>query len=1202
MPTWTPEQTQAIASRDANLLVSAAAGSGKTAVLVQRIVDLVLRDNIDIDRMLIVTFTNAAAAEMKERIAKELINVTKTNPELTEPIRRQTLLLNRSFIMTMHSFCMQLLKTHFHLIGLDPTFRIGNETEVALLKQEALAETLETFYEEAHPDFHQLVESFCAIKSDKWLETTALRIYHFIQSQPNPQAWLEEQTGAFEMSEEAFQKSPWMNTFMKVMAIKLEGLLHHLQKAYRCCASPGGPDMYSGTIETEIASLQEIIGDIKNNDPVAFTKLQHIEFGRLKPARKVDETLKNLAQSHRNGVKDELKKMQKDWFFSARENWLADIQHMKQPMAQLCRVITAFTDCYTGKKRMRNMVDFNDLEHLALEVLAHPEATAYYKQQFHHIFVDEYQDSNRVQETIIDHIKGENNVFMVGDVKQSIYRFRLAEPELFLNKQQTYSHDENADHRRIDLNRNFRSRDEIINGVNFIFRQIMSPYLGEMDYDTHAELKSGGIYPEDLQEAPIEIHLLEKNTEDDRDDREEREDREDREDPDVFETLSDLEIEVELVANRIKEALKGEVYDERLKAMRPVAYRDIVVLMRATKKYQQMYQDVFTKAGIPIFADAGGGFFDTIEVQVFVNLLKIIDNVQQDIPLLSVLRSPIGHFSVNELAEIKCACPAKSFYESFLAYTQTTDNSLQKKALAFMENIHRWRQRKEMPLFEYVWWLLMETGYYSFISVMPGGEQRQANLRILAKRAHEYETIQTGSVFGYLHYIEKISAGKSGDMGVAKLISPNADVVRVMSIHKSKGLEFPIVMLAGITRKFNLKDTYEKLLVHKDLGFGPICAEPEKRVYRNTLSRAVIKEKLRQESLSEEMRILYVAMTRPKQKLVMIGSLKNAGEKWEKWTDALSAYELSKGQSYLDWIGPALASTYPNTSDPDTLAITSREWVVKAWTKEALATEVVTVKEAEQHLEDQLRNQPHTLTGNHQAYVASQLAWSYPYQKMTETPVKYTVTELLRQQQQQIQQQQQKQQHEAVTGSDQHKQQITLHKTPGFMLEKQSLSPAERGSLLHYIIQHIDVEAYHQHNNLAAQLSGMVVKEMLSPEEHDIIDLIQIEAFLESPLGQRMISSTTLYREWPFVMQQELEQGKILVQGIIDCFFEENNQWTLVDFKTDRLQPRDIETWKEKYRTQLDLYKEALETLTDRKVADVVLYSIYLNKAIRLDG
>ncbi|SDY47668.1 helicase-exonuclease AddAB subunit AddA [Tindallia californiensis] len=1173
MPKWTKEQDQAIKERNCNLLVSAAAGSGKTAVLVQRILDLVIHDGVDIDRMLIVTFTNAAASEMKERIARKMLEASGEYPEKREEIRRQLALLNRAYIMTMHSFCLKVLRSHFHLGGLDPSFRVGKETEVTLLKQEAMNKTLESFYQEANPTYYRLIESFCDMKNDLWLEAGLLKLHSFIQSQPEPLEWLHNQVESFDIDKETMMKKKWIESLFDILMLRLDGMINQIEMALYVSEEPGGPEVYAELLHEEVQKLEEVKALCKARNENAFELVKSFGFKRLPAAKEVDEDKKVAVQKMRDLVKKDFKALQEQWFFREPEEWAADIKMMKEPMRVLRDLVEAFHHSFRVLKSKKNIVDFNDLEHMTLKILKNQEAADYYKNQFQYIFIDEYQDSNRVQEAITDRIKRKDNLFMVGDVKQSIYRFRLAEPGLFMEKQRSFVNKRGAINKRIDLNRNFRSGKEIIDGVNYLFERLMTPFLGEMEYTEEVKLLSGDVIPVTKEAQPVELHILDKK-------------KMKREEDSLLKDWTDQELEAKMTAGKIQDLLKTTIYDAQIKKQRKVQYRDIVILMRSTRRYLQIYEDILMEEGIPVFGDSAEGFFETVEVQVFINLLKLIDNIRQDIALISVLRSPVGGFTSEELSKIRLMDQGSPFYLCFMRMNELNhDNPLVQKVKSFLSKINHWRSCRDISLSAFIWQIMNESGYYAFVAAMPGGQQRQANLRILEKRAEEFEENQDGSIYGFLQYIDKLKRGGSGDLGVAKLISSNNDVIRIMSIHKSKGLEFPVVLLVGTGRKFNLRDAQEKLLLHKDLGLGPICAEPEKRVYRNTMLKNIIKEKIKQESLSEELRILYVAATRAQQKLVFIGSVNDPFNKWEQWANALHPYQLAKGQCFLDWIGPALAAEY--SIKEERMGFCNSQWDVQLWKKEDLVLSQKKEESESVYIKNLLKKDPEKLPQKDPAYVKKRLEWVYPYQRDTVTQTKLSVSDMISHPQKDF-----INRGGALTPS--------LIKKPLFMTQERELTRAEKGTIFHYVIQQLDFKQYEEKNNMASQIDWMLQTEMISREEAEAIDTGQIEAFLESPLGKRMIKAEYLMREWPFLIQQELNGSTVMVQGIVDACFLEKNHWIIVDYKTDSIKEKDVDRWKEKYRQQIELYTEAVEQLTDNKVKEKWLFSLTLNKAIEL--
>ena len=675
MMKWTEEQQAAIDSRGSNLLVAAAAGSGKTAVLVERIIQIILKDKIDIDRLLIVTFTNAAAGEMRARISTAIMREMDKKVNDEQHLRRQINLLNRASITTIHSFCIDVVRRHFHIIDVDPGFRIGDVTETGILRLESLEELFEEEYEKANDLFFQLVETFGGTREDRPLQDLVLKVYGFIQSQPYPEKWLREKVEDFALSVEDFGNSNWVKTIKGRIEIRLKGAIDFLNNALTIAGEPDGPDVYEEAVLSDLSQVTELYDSLLLPTTSFYEKLNSIKHVRLKPCRDGNPDLKEQCKDLRNKAKDIIEDIRENIFAVSPEEYVEDLNKLYPLIDYLYKLVIRFTDIYGGKKADRGIVDFNDLEHYALKILDNEPVAQEYRERFEYIFIDEYQDSNIVQETLIQSIKRKDNLFMVGDVKQSIYRFRLADPTLFIEKYETFGNTEEDIDRRIDLFKNFRSRGEILNGVNYIFGHIMSKELGEIDYDDRVALYQGAGF-EPIDNSSIEVNLIEKEIDDDMEDE--------------LQELADIEVEARIVAKRIKQLLDEEIYDTKLKKYRKLEYRDIVVLLRTTQNWAQNFLEVFVKEGIPAYADAGTGYFEAIEVSMFLNLLRVIDNKRQDIPLLSVMRSPIGDFTTEELIDIRIHDKCGTYYDAIEKYIEEHDNDLKHKLISFIEKLTEW--------------------------------------------------------------------------------------------------------------------------------------------------------------------------------------------------------------------------------------------------------------------------------------------------------------------------------------------------------------------------------------------------------------------------------------------------------------------------------------------------------------------------------
>ena len=912
MTRWTDKQLDAITDRGHNLLVAAAAGSGKTAVLVERIIQLVCQDRIDIDRLLIVTFTQAAAGEMRSRISSRLLAAMREEGVDEEFLRQQISLLNRAAISTLHSFCLDVVRRYFHIINISPSFRVGDVTEIALLKLEVLEELFEAEYELGEVEFLNLVEMYAGGRDDTPMRELVLRTYEFIQSQPRPLEWLRQKADDFNLDAQRFGESGWVKSLLEQIRIELGGVEELFREAARLAALPGGPWSYLEALQDDLQIVKDLQSALGRGIYDFYGQLNRTEHRRLAAARKdIDPALKQEVQDLRDLGKKVIKELNSKTLFLSPGEFCQDLQAMYPGMVCLVGLAEKFHQRYRESKTDRGLADFNDLEHYAMEILADPLTAADYQRQFDYIFVDEYQDSNLVQETILNRIKRNDNLFLVGDVKQSIYRFRLADPSLFMEKYEAYHDPQESADRRIDLSANFRSRRTIINAVNDIFSHIMTRQFGEIDYRPEVFLEYGLQMPpeveEELNTSQVELVLVDKQGLGPAAEIEEPpEPEEEAGGPaleDLEEEAGDIEFEAQVVAARLKELHGQEFYDCQNQCLRPLEYRDMVVLLRATRGQAETYYDTLMAAGIPVYADMDRGYFETSEMKIFINLLHLIDNKRQDIPLLSVMRSPIGQFSVEELIEIRAGSGAANYYEAVEDYLVSGTEPLREKLKAFIEQLNSWKEAARfLPMDELIWQLLRETGYLHYAGAMPGGRQRQANLKILLERAQQYQTTSLQGLFHFLKFIEKLESSSS-DLGMAKILGETEDVVRIMSIHKSKGLEFPVVVVAGLGRQFNLSDIRARVMFHKELGIGPKYVDPELRVTRDTIARTALASRIRAENLAEEMRILYVALTRSRDKLILVGTVGDLGKRVKQWKKGTSPFQLSKAHGLLDWLG-----------------------------------------------------------------------------------------------------------------------------------------------------------------------------------------------------------------------------------------------------------------------------------------------------------
>ena len=1238
---WTEEQWEAITGKNGNFLVAAAAGAGKTAVLVERIIRKITDEEnpVDIDRLLVVTFTNAAATEMRERIAEAISERLEKYPGSVN-IQRQLTLLGKASITTIHSFCLEVIRSNFQQINIDPGFRIADETESQLMKLEALSEVFEEQYENGNAEFFELLECYGGNRDDKVLQDMVLSLYDFIQSSPWPEEWLEKITESMNVPEGTdFGETPWGKVLLDSVKIELEGLRKMMIHAVDILKYAQGLEKYQAVYMDDLANIEAMLqlfneGERLQWDSI-FNALQGIEFATLpRCGKEVDKVKQETVKKIRDDVKQGIKKLREKVVISDSEEIILDMKNLYPKMKCFASLVKQVAVKYAKKKSYKSVVDFNDLEHFCLEILTEKaedgsvkpsKAALGYKARFEEILVDEYQDSNLVQEIIIRMISrvdtDKPNVFMVGDVKQSIYRFRQARPELFLEKYNTYSPDKGKPFRKILLFKNFRSRREVVDAVNFLFKQIMSVSVGELDYTDTEALNPGAVFDEKDREDMVvggeaELHLIQTGDKEDMT-AFETESEEGQQDADEGqedeEMLDNVQREARLVGKRILKMMEADekgqyfcVFDKTKKEYRRVEFRDIVILLRTTRNWAEVFVDELSMMGIPAFADTGTGFFKTVEVQVMLSLLQIIDNPLQDIPLLSVLRSPIVGFTTDELAELRLADRKVLLFEALKKLAESGQGGTAAKALTFLERLQKWR---EMSLYmstdRLIWQLYNDTGYYSMVGAMPAGEQRQANLRMLFEKARQFEETSYKGLFNFINFVDKLKSSK-GDMGSAKILGENDNVVRIMSIHKSKGLEFPVVILAGCGKKFNLQDMNKSILLHQDLGFGPDVVDYKLRLSWPSAAKQAIREKIKAETLSEEMRILYVALTRAREKLIITGAVKDAVKTVDKWLSCAAvqeerfpAYEMIKAANYLDWIGPALIRHKNCSGLRDSAGIgkdfngllldDTSVWSVKIWNKSDVQNGRVSEEQEESEFIKWLDSlETSEEPSEYTEEIVRRLSWNYAYAKASKVPAKVSVTELKRRYNEMLSE-------EAMAFPD---YMSILIKKPMFLEEKKGLSYAEKGTILHFVMQHLD----YSREDIEAQIEEMVARDLLTEQQAKTVDTDRIRRFLKSPLGKRMLTSKSINREVPFNIEipcYELyrEMGDavchgetILLQGVIDCYFEEPDGIVLVDYKTDYVSPGNVEMIKERYKVQIHYYARALEMLSGKKVKEKYIY------------
>ena len=1255
---FTPEQQRVIELHNSNILVSAAAGSGKTAVLVERIIRMICDGEhpADIDRLLIVTFTNAAAAEMRERIAAGIIARLEADPG-NEHIQKQSALLHNAQITTIDSFSLFLIRNHFNEIGLDPDFRVADEGEIKLLQQEVLAQLLEDAYAgqfvpEAPEQFHACVEYFCPGGRESVLEQHILNLSRYAGSFPWPAEWLEERKNDYAAGDmEALVHSDYGQYLTERVNRTVEGCLEKLREVKRLCELPDGPYMYGELTEAEIEQLERLTSCKDLEEQAA--KVPAVTFARL-PSKKddsVDPAKRELAKAIRNSVKDTLSDLSESYFKTPLELAVEQGKACREPLRILLDLVLEFDRRLLAAKQERHLIDFSDMEHYALQILLKREKveesdgtgtdrteTKYrivpsdvameYRQYFQEILIDEYQDSNLVQEYLLSAISGEEegcyNRFMVGDVKQSIYKFRLARPELFLEKYDTYQ--ETGDLCRIDLAKNFRSRIQVVDAVNDVFSRIMSREIGGIAYDDKAALYPGAVYP--AQEDPAygsELLLIRKPEKGEREESGIGEQH--AEGAGVLVDYDNVrQLEALAIAARIKQ-LKGslQVMEKSTGELRPVRYSDMVILLRTTSGWDEEFKKILEQQGIPVYITSKTGYFGALEVQELLQFLRVLDNPRQDIPLFGVMQSVFGGFTQEEIAQIRSGGEGHSrkrmtLYEALKEVAQsgrTEDTELSIKANDFLQRIDHYRNLTPYTsIRDLLQRILDDYDYLNYVTALPTGSKRRANVEMLLTKASAFEKTSYFGLFHFIRYMEQLEK-YDVDYGEADTLDENADVVRIMSIHKSKGLEFPVVFVSGLSKRFNMQDANQSLIVDMDLGVAVDYVDSVRRIKNKTLRRAVLSAKMKEDNLAEELRVLYVALTRAREKLILTAVLDKADEKWElaqmTGQERLTYLDFCEAGSYMDFLLPILPKT---------------GIAVKILRTEDLAAEELGEQLRMGDRREQLRliacgETP--LTGDPEEnerklmHLRERFAYQYPHPGLQKLYTKTTVSEL------KIAAMAEKD--EAAFHTFEEKEVVPY--IPGFRREQEKVSGAVRGNAFHRTMELLDfmyifvesglfekcpgdyetyrkrLDAERLKNRLEEFLQRETISLRLTEEYAKAVSLPKILNFLEQELAYRMWRAQEqglLYREQPFVLgidakrlDPDLPEGeKVLIQGIIDVFFIEDGEIVLLDYKTDVIDS--LEALWNRYNVQIQYYEEALTKLMQMPVKERILYSFYLEK------
>lgn len=1198
--TFTKEQQQVIDLRDRNILVSAAAGSGKTAVLVERIITRLTKDTnpIDVDRLLVVTYTEAAAAEMKERIRSAIEKALEENPGDAH-LQRQATLVHQAKVTTIHSFCLSVIRDYFHTIDLDPGFRIGEDGELKLLQQDVLDEVLEKWYEEARSDFLYFVEGIATGRDDRRISDIILKMYEYSRSYPSPEQWLLDCVKFYGISTvEELENSPFVKKLMEEVHEIIKDIEESLNHAKVVCCEEDGPKAYLDAIENDL----HIISKLSSVD--SFVQMQEIlsqsEWVGLK--RNTDKAVSavkiELVKNLRNECKDTINGLRDNYFYEDAKHILSNMNAAKSNMEVLTEVVKSFASAYAQKKQEKSIIDYGDMEHYALQILTREvngerepsSAAREYQEKFAEIMIDEYQDSNYVQEAILTSVStvssGKYNIFMVGDVKQSIYRFRLARPELFMKKYHTYSEGD-AQCQRIDLHKNFRSRREVLDSTNYIFRQIMTDGFGGIEYDHKAALNVGANY-EEQSGNETEVLLIDVS--------------------EGMEGFSTREIEALAIAQRIKELVGHHlILDKKTGNYRKARYEDIVILTRSIKGWTDVFLHVLKEEGIPAYSISKEGYFEAREIQMLLDYLRVLDNPRQDIPFVATLSSPFAGLTAEELAIIKSDTEGKTFYERTLCYLRVGEcTPLKEKLQRFMDQVESFRRKVPYTsMHNLLWQILDDTGFGNYVASLPAGEQRAANIEMLIEKAISFESSSYKGLFHFVRYIEQLKK-YNVDYGEANIQEETSDVVSLMSIHKSKGLEFPIVFVAGLEKKFNLQDTSDSVVLHSELGAGIDFVDVETREKHPTLLRRIIQNEVQKESVAEELRVLYVAMTRAKEKLILTGAISNLEKRLLGCSslkyhakESLPYIRLAGARRYLDWVLPALYRNQLMTPMLDMYGMES------PWTNPLFHADVPMIAEVinaetlmsdawEEVCEETVTYQLLQKWDGEMVYDESlkehlkeQFEYVYPYLEKGKIKPKVSVSELKKQ---------------AYLEEEEIEEEVVIPLIPKFLQGETEYTGATKGTAYHRVLELLDFKVDYDEEKLRDAIRHMVYRNMLSQDMADCVVISDILSFLDSSVAKRMRKASEkelFYTEQPFVLgDEELSSELILVQGIIDVYFEEDGELVLLDYKTDKVWHE--EELRERYRVQLEYYEKVLTKVTGKPVKEKIIYSFTLQKEIEV--
>ncbi|MBO6138202.1 MAG: helicase-exonuclease AddAB subunit AddA [Lachnospiraceae bacterium] len=1175
---FSDEQKRVIEERNRNILVSAAAGSGKTAVLVERIIRRILSEEapVDIDRLLVVTFTNAAAASMRQKIRDALEERYEEDPE-NENVLRQRNLINMAHITTIHSFCLSVIRDNFNRIELEPTFRIGDEGELALMKEDGLEAVMERAYEESSPEFMDFLSAYSLKRDDSDIKDTVLALYEFSRGKPDSREWLENLPESYKMGEDGLKSLDIYEDILEAVRSGLRLCIDFLNTGMELCERPAGPYFYAPVFEKEKSEFEEMLklkdfealGEALNT--MTFTALS------AKKDESVAPELREEAKTCRNAMKKEVEKLRTRFFLHSARQEEENFRRAYAAVKQFSELTLRFEEEFSGLKKEKNILDFSDIEHYALRIMRSGAAEEY-RGYFEEIMTDEYQDSNSVQEEILTSIARDDNYFCVGDVKQSIYRFRLAEPSIFMDRYDRYANEEKSV--RIDLKRNYRSRREVLDSVNLVFAPVMSRRLGGVDYDDSQRLNTGAVYEENGAANTTELYYIENDPENE---------------------LSRAETEAYWVAGRIKE-LVGSYMVSDDGALRECGYGDIAILMRALSDRAEVFEKILEDQGIPVFTASSSGYFQNDVIRKIIDFISVIDNPRQDIPLAAVLISPFGGFNEAELARIRAAKPDGMLIDALKEMGQAGedgkllenqpdrslgDQRLIEKCAEMLCKLKGYRELSAyVPIHDLIDRIIRDSDYEAYAAAKGGSSS--ANLKLLLKKAADFEATSYHGLFHFVRYIEKLKKYETETSYASS--SEGGECIQLMSIHKSKGLEFPVVFVTGCEKKFNMQDTRGTLIIDSKLGAGVDSIDPERHLKAPTLIKNLIADKLIEESKGEEMRVLYVAMTRAREKLILSGVFDDPGQAKNK-----NIVSPILADSYFDYIKYSLNKA---GSGKESGLIEE---------KEALFEDTVRItagNAAQRQMEINELSLEKEPQGDEKAagFFKDKITFSDDHELINSIPMKAAVTKL--------------KEHfneEGETGgrilTKEEEERDGVDAVRRKSASRSEGSAARRGTAYHKALEKVDITKIKRPEDASEYLKTLVEKGFLTAEDAGSVNYKDIYAFAVTGLAQRMDDARQrkqLFREQPFIFLSPADEvdksfpreEEVLIQGIIDAYFIEDGEIVIVDYKTDRV--KDAQILKDRYTQQLELYSKALEQITGMSVRQRLIYSVSLNEEIEV--